>query len=167
PRQTKAQEDIDGVTARHVANRVIRVLLLLRCRLAGEQVRQAGTQCHKRYGRHRGLQANQAAEDGRQVADDGRQETDHCQGDEKREPASPDLSRRDDSKDHLQMKTTHLPTKGEKMHEVVKLGGALYVAAVDVHGVCELLAPGGVRHADLVQVGVGQVHDAAHHALEL
>ena len=44
PGKTKAEEDVDGVAAGDVADRVVCVLLVHSCGLAGEGVREGGAQ---------------------------------------------------------------------------------------------------------------------------
>ena len=61
----------------------------------------------------------------------------------------------------------YLPAKGQEVHDVVHAGGALDVSPVHVHGVLELLCPGGGVYTQGVDVSVGHVHQAAHHAVEI
>ena len=62
---------------------------------------------------------------------------------------------------------TYLPAKSEKVHDVIESGGVLHVSSVDVHGVPELVTPRVLVHPQSVHVHVGQVNEAAHHAVEI
>ena len=62
---------------------------------------------------------------------------------------------------------TYLPGKGQEVHDVIQCGGVLDVATVDVHSVPELVAPAVMTYAQGVHVHVGQVHQTAHHTVEV
>ena len=99
PRQSETQEDIDWVTARHIANRVVSCLLLNGRLLAGKQVGKTGAQSNERDGCDAVLQANQTAKDASQVANDGCQQSNHDQGNKEGQPTAPDAWWRNHGKD--------------------------------------------------------------------
>lgn len=101
PRQSQAQENVDGVGAVDVANGAVSSLLSDGRLLGGEGVRHGGPQGHQRDGGDRIFQANQAAEDGGQVAYDGGQKADDRQRHDEGRPAAEVLSWRDEGEENL------------------------------------------------------------------
>ena len=53
------------------------------------------------------------------------------------------------------------------MHEVIEVGGAFQIAAVDVHGVAELVSPGSCVDAKRVEIHIRHVHQTIDHASKL
>ena len=48
------------------------------------------------------------------------------------------------------------------MHDVVDESGILQITTIDIHGFIELLHICGLLQLQGIQVGLGQVHNAAH-----
>merc|ERR1719336_755547 len=160
PGKTKAEEDVDGVAAGDVADRVVRVLLVHGRGLAGEGVREGGAQGHEGDRGHFVLQADQASKDAREVAHDDHNDPDEQERDEKAGEASEQSSWRDEGEDDLE-------GEGEEVHDVVGGAGTLDVASVHHHGILHLLSPCLVLNSQLVHVGVGHHHHLVHDRVEL
>ena len=101
PGNAQTHDNVDGVTARHVADRVVCIFLQYSRLVGGEQVRQTGAQGDERDGRHRVLQAHQTAKDAGKVIDEGGQYADHHQRHEG-QPAAPDGRWRDHGEEHCE-----------------------------------------------------------------
>ena len=61
----------------------------------------------------------------------------------------------------------YLPSEREEVHDVVEAGGALQLAAVDVHRLLELVGPRAAVDTQRVHVQVRQVHQPVHQAVEV
>jgi len=77
PSNADTQEDVNGITARYIADGSISVLVLNGSHFAGERVWNTGTQSHERNGGDRVFETDSAAQMRGQVTDDGRQDANH------------------------------------------------------------------------------------------
>ena len=83
------------------------------------------------------------------LPDDEDHQTDVEERDDKAGPAASFAWRRTAGEEHLE-------AEGDEVHGVVSEGGLLQVAAVDQHGVLQLLAPAGLVETQLLQLLVGE-----------
>merc|ERR1719348_2262127 len=88
PWYPETHEHIDRVAARHVSYRVVRVLLVHGCCLAGEGVRQRGPQGHEGDGGYLILQIDDTSEDGGEISDHDDEQADHGEGSHEAGPAA-------------------------------------------------------------------------------
>lgn len=101
PRQTETKEHVDGITARHIPDRIIRILVAHRGSPAREQIRETGAQRDQGDGGHRVLESDHAAEHLGDVWDQHCEDRDHSEGAGEGQPAPDILGRWNESEENL------------------------------------------------------------------
>ena len=113
PRNSKTEEDVDGVASSDVADGVVRVLLVDRGHLAGKGVGEGGAQSNKGDCSHFVSQTNQATKDAGQISNENNNEPDEEKRNKEARVASQQSRWWDDGEDELE-------AKGEEMHHIIR-----------------------------------------------
>ena len=105
PRNSKTEEDVDGVAAGDVADGVVRVLLVDRGHLAGEGVGEGGAQSDEGDRSHFVFQTNQTTKDAGEISDKNNNESDEDERDEEAGIATQQSGWRNDGEDEFEAKS--------------------------------------------------------------
>ena len=160
PGQPEAEEDVDGVAAGDVPDGVVGMFLVDRGSLAGEGVRQGGSQSHEGDGCHLVLQPDQAAEDPGKVPHDDHNDADEDERNDEAGPPSKESGWRDQSEDEFE-------AERQQVHDIVYSAGLLNISSVDYHGIFQLLGPCIVVNSEFIHISVGPHHNLVHDAVEV
>ena len=105
PRNSKTEEDVDGVASSDVADGVVGVLLVDRGHLAGKGVGEGGSQSNKGDRSHFVFQTNQTTKDAGEISDKNNNESDEDERDEEAGIATQQSGWRNDGEDEFEAKS--------------------------------------------------------------
>ena len=116
PRNSKTEEDVDGVASSDVADGVVRVLLVHRRHLACKRVGEGGAQSNKGDCSHFVSQTNQTTKDAGEISNKNNNESDEDERNKEARIATQQARWWNDGEDELEAKC-------QKVHNIVHRAG--------------------------------------------